>query len=134
MDIALCCIESKDNDKVKVQFSGAKRPLYYFSNQALIEVQANKKSIGQAQSKEKNYDLYELILDKSDILYMTTDGWIDVINPERKRFGSTQFKEMLLKGANLPLKVQKEIFNHILDDYGQCTEQRDDVLLVGVRI
>jgi hypothetical protein len=50
MDIALCCIEDMKNQQVKVQFSGAKRPLYYFSKQELREVQANKKSIGQAQS------------------------------------------------------------------------------------
>ena len=65
---------------------------------------------------------------------MTTDGWIDSINPARKRFGSQQFKEMLLKGVNLPLYAQKEVFTTILEDYEQGTEQRDDVLMVGVRV
>ncbi|MCU0390961.1 MAG: SpoIIE family protein phosphatase [Thermoflexibacter sp.] len=133
MDIALCCIETLDNEQVKVQFSGAKRPLYYFSNQSLSELSADRKSIGQANSEGK-YALQEVVLSKGDTLYMTTDGWIDSINPERKRFGSQRFKQMLVKGANLSLYAQKEIFTTILEEYEQGTEQRDDVLMVGVKV
>jgi serine phosphatase RsbU (regulator of sigma subunit) len=133
MDIALCCIENQANGMVKVQFSGAKRSLYYFSNNELIQVQADRKSIGQSYSEE-TYTLHEINLQVGDTLYMTTDGWIDVINPERKRFGSQKFREMLLQGTSLPLKAQKELFSHIIDEYEQGAEQRDDVLLVGVKI
>jgi serine phosphatase RsbU (regulator of sigma subunit) len=133
MDIALCCIETLDNEQVKVQFSGAKRPLYYFSNQSLSQLSADKKSIGQAKADGK-YSLQEISLKKGDTLYMTTDGWIDTINPERHRFGSQRFKEMLLKAAHLPLHAQKEVFASILEDYEQGTERRDDVLMVGVKI
>jgi serine phosphatase RsbU (regulator of sigma subunit) len=134
MDIALCCIEKQIDNKVKVQFSGAKRPLYYFSKQELIEVQADRKSIGQSLSSQLSYTRNEITLQAGDTLYMSTDGWIDSINPERKRFGSRQFKEILLQGANLPLRVQGEVFRHILESYEQGTEQRDDVLLVGVKV
>jgi serine phosphatase RsbU (regulator of sigma subunit) len=65
---------------------------------------------------------------------MTTDGWIDTINPERQRFGSRQFKEMLLKVAYLPLYAQQEVLLEILTNYQQSTEQRDDILVVGVRV
>ncbi|TAH22209.1 MAG: hypothetical protein EAZ08_01770 [Cytophagales bacterium] len=134
MDIALCCLEKQESNKVKVLFSGAKRPLFYFSANQLTEIQADRKSIGHKNSASVNYTLNEIILKKGDTLYMATDGWIDAINPERVRFGSQKFKEMLLKGANLPLKAQEEVFRYILEDYEQGTEQRDDILLVGVRV
>ncbi len=134
MDIALCCIERGKNGNVKVQFSGAKRSLYCFSKQQLIEIQADRKSIGQSKSSQVNYTPNEITLQSGDTLYMSTDGWVDSINPERRRFGSHQFKEMLLQGANLPLKAQEEVFRYILDEYEQGTEQRDDVLLVGVKV
>ena len=134
MDIALCCIESGTENKVKVQFSGAKRSLYYFSNEELIEIQADKKSIGQSSNSQIVYTLHEIELQAGDTLYMSTDGWVDAINAERKRFGSQKLKEMLLQGSHLPLKTQKNVFSHILADYEQGTEQRDDVLLVGVKV
>ena len=134
MDIALCCIETQEDGKVKVQFSGAKRPLFYFSNNQLFEIQSDKKSIGQASSLQIPYTLHKVSLHKGNTLYMTTDGWVDAINPGRRRFGSQQLREMLLNGANLTLRAQDELFRHILKDYEQGTEQRDDILLVGVRV
>ncbi|TAH22210.1 MAG: hypothetical protein EAZ08_01775 [Cytophagales bacterium] len=134
MDIALCCLEMQESNKVKVLFSGAKRPLFYFSANQLTEVQADRKSIGHKTSASVNYTLNEIILQKGDTLYMTTDGWIDAINPERVRFGSQKFKDMLLGGTFLPLAAQGEMFGKILEEYEQGTEQRDDILLVGVRI
>ncbi|TAH18974.1 MAG: hypothetical protein EAZ08_09950 [Cytophagales bacterium] len=134
MDIALCCIENEGSGNVKVQFSGAKRHLYYFSNQQLAEIQGDRKSIGHCLVAQVKYTTHEVMLHSGDTLYMSTDGWVDSINPARKRFGSQQFKEMLLKGSHLPLNTQEEVFRHILEDYEQGTEQRDDVLLVGVRV
>ncbi|TAH22207.1 MAG: hypothetical protein EAZ08_01760 [Cytophagales bacterium] len=134
MDIALCCIEKQMDNKVKVQFSGAKRPLYYFSNNQLTEIQADRKSIGQALSSQTVYTSNTIELQVGDTLYMSTDGWIDSINPERVRFGSQKFKDMLLGGTFLPLAAQGEMFGKILEEYEQGTEQRDDVLLVGVRV
>ncbi len=133
MDIALCCIEKQANNEVKIQFGGAKRPLYYLSNNQLVKVKADRKSIGQSYTKDI-FTLNEITLQVGDTLYMTTDGWIDTINPGRARFGSQKFQEMLLQGINLPLNTQKEIFSQILEDYEQGTEQRDDVLLVGVKL
>ncbi|MCU0392390.1 MAG: SpoIIE family protein phosphatase, partial [Thermoflexibacter sp.] len=133
MDIALCCIENQENGVVNIQFSGAKRQLYYFSDQVLGELQSTKASIGQSYFKG-SYTSQNLTLKSGDILYMTTDGWIDAINQERTRFGSRRLKEMLIKGANLPLPTQKELFISILDDYEQGAEQRDDILMVGVRL
>jgi hypothetical protein len=41
---------------------------------------------------------------------------------------------MLLQAANLPLYAQKEVFTTILKEYEQGAEQRDDILMVGVRV
>jgi ligand-binding sensor domain-containing protein/serine phosphatase RsbU (regulator of sigma subunit) len=131
MDIVLCCFENTPNGQVKLTYAGAKRTLYYFDTE-LHEIKGDHTSIGH--KADSQYTQSEQILQSNTTLFLTTDGWIDSINPERKRFGSQRFKEMLLKAANLPLYAQKEVFTTILEEYEQGTEQRDDVLMVGVRV
>ncbi|MCU0390960.1 MAG: SpoIIE family protein phosphatase, partial [Thermoflexibacter sp.] len=131
MDIVLCCFENTPSGQVKLTYAGAKRPLYYFDTE-LHEIKADHTSIGH--KADIQYTQSEQILQPNTTLFLTTDGWIDSINPERKRFGSQRFKDMLLKAANLPLYAQKEVFTTILEDYEQNSEQRDDVLMVGVRV
>jgi ligand-binding sensor domain-containing protein/serine phosphatase RsbU (regulator of sigma subunit) len=133
MDVALCCIWPAQDGQVLVQYSGAKRPLSYLSGAQLHEVPANRQSIGQALAHE-TYTSHELWLRPGDVLYMATDGWTDAISPGRTRFGSPRFRQMLREAAHLPLAAQKKIFCHQLEEYEQGAEQRDDVLMLGVRL
>jgi ligand-binding sensor domain-containing protein/serine phosphatase RsbU (regulator of sigma subunit) len=132
MDLALCIIEPA-GERVRVSFSGAKRPLFYCSAGQLHEVRADRMSIGQADFYAP-FSTHELDLVPGDVLYMTTDGWIDALGPGRQKFGSPRFKQMLSEGAFLPLAAQRDMYTALLDEFSGSHDQRDDVLLLGVRV
>ncbi len=131
MDIVLCCFENISESQTKLTYAGAKRPLYYFDNE-LHELKYNHTSIGH--KADTQYHQEEVLLQPNTTLFLTTDGWIDIINHERNRFGSSRLKEMFKKAAFLRMDAQKEVFLKELEMYQQTSEQRDDILMVGVRV
>jgi serine phosphatase RsbU (regulator of sigma subunit) len=133
MDIALCCIKQQDERDFSIKFSGAKMPLSYFSNAELVEIEGDKTSIGQGNAM-LSFQQYEFILQKGDTIYMKTDGTKDIISPKKIRFGSSRIREMLKKSAYLPLQTQKEIILSQIDEFQGNAEQRDDILIVGVKL
>ncbi len=134
MDVCLCLIRPANNDQFLVTFSGAKRPLYFTQDQELKRINGDSKYIGGIKKENQDFQNYDLILKKGDVLYLTTDGYTDSPNPERKKFGSTRFREMLGNHKDKPLNIQREIFMSELTEHRQDTPSRDDITLVGVRL
>jgi serine phosphatase RsbU (regulator of sigma subunit) len=132
MDVALCVLTT-EGDRVRVRFSGARRPLHYFSDDRLHEVRGDRMAIGQTEFYGP-FNQHEIWLAPGDTLYLATDGWTDAVNPKRVKFGLHYFREMLTEGAYLPLARQQEMFEVMLDEFAQGAPQRDDLLLLGVKV
>ncbi|MBN2520793.1 MAG: GAF domain-containing protein, partial [Bacteroidales bacterium] len=81
MDICLCRFERIENEKYKLLFSGAKRPLYIYKNgnTQIQRIPGARKSIGGIRAKRSRlfYTNNETIISKGDIIYLTTDGFVD---------------------------------------------------------
>ncbi len=134
MDICLCSIEQVSKEQVLVKYSGAKRPLYYVDNQ-LYKIQGDKFSIGRRHKSLFHYQQQQIFLPTgSGTLFLCSDGLVDSVNIARMRYGSKRLKDFLEKIAHLPLHTQKEMLLQDLETYTQGAEQRDDVLMVGVRV
>ncbi|MCU0393157.1 MAG: SpoIIE family protein phosphatase, partial [Thermoflexibacter sp.] len=134
MDIGLCSIESINSQEILIKYSGARRPLYYFDTQ-LHKIQGDRFSIGKRHLEVYQYKQHEFRLPKEkSMLYLTSDGWVDTINPERVRYGSKRLTHILQQVTYLPCHAQKAILLQDLENYNQETEQRDDILMVGIRI
>lgn len=135
MDAALCRFEKIDEKNYKITFTGARRPLFVIQDGFLIEVAGSRKSIGGLQIyAEGNYEQHSLHLKKGDQIYMFTDGWADVANEDRKKFGLKRLKELLLQTHTLPAEEQKIIMMQELAEFKKDTPQRDDILLLSVRL
>ncbi len=136
MDVCFCRIEQAE--KTKLIFSGAKRDLtYYNADKDCLElIKGERKSIGGVESKrsEAEFKNIELNLSKGDILYLTTDGFVDQNNIERKRIGHKGLIKILEENLEKPLNVQKEILEKALDKWQKGTKQRDDITVVGIKI
>ncbi len=134
MDMALCIIDHENN---KMQFSGANNPLYIIRNNELIEIKATKNPIG-IYLKEKPFENYDVELQKEDVLYIFSDGYVDQMGGKKgRKFMKRNFKELLLKmhSKNIEMKTAGEILDKtILDWMGTEHEQIDDILIIGVRI
>ncbi len=80
------------------------------------------------------YTNQELILNSGDIIYLTTDGIIDQNAPDRKRFGSERLIEIFNANAHLSMEDQKQKLEKTLDLFQQDEKQRDDILVIGLKI
>lgn len=133
MDLGICVFEPKGKSKIKLTYGGAKNTLYVVSKGELTTLKGDRKSIGFVR-KGFNYSKQDLILQKGDLVYLTTDGYIDQANPNRERFGSIRLMELLKEIYSLEMHEQKDILEQALQDHQQDTEQRDDINLIGIRV
>jgi ligand-binding sensor domain-containing protein/serine phosphatase RsbU (regulator of sigma subunit) len=133
MDVALCFIQPLENEKYKVVFSGAKRPLYFTENKNFIEIKGTKKSIGgHYDSGETRFEAEEFFVGKGAILYLTTDGYADQANEQRQKFSTQRLKALLEEISTLPAEEQKtRLQEEILKHQGN-TSQRDDITIAGL--
>ena len=135
MDIALCVLDSKNN---VMQYSGAHNPLYIISNNGyseIKEIKADPMPVGIHFLGDKSFTNHELSLEIGDTFYIFSDGFTDQIGGENnQRFTSERFKKLLLTIYDQPLYEQKEILEKALNDWMGENSQRDDILVIGVRV
>jgi serine phosphatase RsbU (regulator of sigma subunit) len=138
MDLCLVRIERNADKTFTVKFSGAKRPLYYYSakTKKLETLRADRKSIGGAKAKRRviDYTNQEIVLEKNDRLWLSTDGIVDQNAADRKRFGTGRFLKIIEQSAEQSLEVQKTIIEKELDLYQAGEEQRDDITVLGIKL
>ncbi len=137
MDIGLCIMEYLEDGKCKILFSGAKRPLYYFkkSTQELHEIRGTRQSIGGYSKKVRlKFEVNEVILEKGDTFYLSSDGYADQNNSEDIKFGSHNLKKLLQEIAIFPMKEQGQIITQNFEEHKENEAQRDDIAIIGVKI
>ncbi len=137
MDVCLCQLEKLEGSKWKLVYSGAKRPLFIFQaeTEKINTLKGDRRSVGGIlNKKEEPFTSQEIILQKGDTLYLTSDGLIDQSAPDRRRFGTGKLTEILEKTASLSLSEQQKCIENELSEFQQGEEQRDDITLIGIRI
>ena len=138
MDLAICVI---DNQTGKIEFAGAKNSLYVLQNNAIEEFKGDKYSVGgdellkKQKDKERKYTNYSISVKKGASLYLFTDGYTDQFGgEERKKFGSQQFKTLLLSNHQLAMREQKTVIDEAFSKWKGGNAQIDDVLVIGLKI
>ena len=136
MDVAFLVMESLDDEKSRITFAGAKRPLWYMSAEgnSIQEAQGTRKSIGGFHRYNFHFSSQEITLKKGSMVYLATDGFMDQNNSDRKKYGKQRFKDLLRSTAKLPVEEQKEFLQKELEEHMFGTIQRDDILVVGFRV
>ena len=135
MDAIAITLETPENlSQTKLSFSGAKNNLLIWSDQALLEIKATRKSIGGIQNEEVQFQSQEIYLNQGDMAYLGSDGLEDQNNKKRKRFGRKRLKDLITEIHPLTLPQQKHQFEAVLAEYMIDTDQRDDILLIGVKV
>ena len=142
MEIALCVMDP--SNKV-IRYAGAMNPLYIVrqetgSDTAKLEIiKANILSLGgkvrgSNKPKEVAFTNHSIPLVKGMSVYLFSDGYMDQFNRKRKqRFGSKQFKQLLLDSAQLSMKQQKTKLSEALDVFKEDEKQIDDILVMGIK-
>lgn len=157
MDLSLYII---DESNLKLQFTGAQNPLYILrknvsdseleefndtkkfrvfsdkniSNYTLIELKSDRMPVG-VYFAEKRFSRTDFQLQKDDLIYSLSDGYIDQFGGEdNQKFMSKNFKKLLLEICDKPMNVQKLSLETKFKDWKQEYDQLDDVLVVGLKI
>lgn len=131
MDIALCVYDA--NTK-KIAYAGANNSIYYFSNNELCEIKADKQPIGN-YAVERPFTSHEIQLQSNDIIFLFTDGYADQFGgTEGKKFKYKQFKETLEAAAPFDMKKQLTMLDDTFENWKGNFEQVDDVCVLAIRI
>lgn len=133
MDVCLCRIEKADDGRVKLIYSGARRPLYYSSNRNIKILPGDRKTVGGRFFKNQVFTNRELWLQPGDRVYLSSDGIADQNAPDRQKFGSKRLVKLLEDSLHLPMAKQKEVLEKALDDFQQDEKQRDDIALMAIK-
>jgi len=138
MDVCLARIDKLENGTVHITYAGAKRPLYIYNPEknCIETLKGSRKSIGGIRGQSTAFDFIneDYIALPNTIIYMSSDGLADQNDVNRKKFGSTQLTDKLLELATMPMHVQCEMLNQIIEFHMHGTEQRDDISIFALKI
>lgn len=136
MDLSICVMEKQPDGYVKINYAGAKRPLYYIEadHDQVFILKGDRRSIGGFQNENIPFTTQELKLKTGSLIYLGSDGFTDQNNVERIKLGEAKFKYLLSQNYKLPMAEQQKQLENFLDTYQRGTVQRDDILLMGIRL
>ncbi|MCX6146506.1 MAG: SpoIIE family protein phosphatase [Candidatus Kapabacteria bacterium] len=128
MELAILKI-SKDTNTLN--YCGVGINLYLTSNNKFVEYKAQKSSIGEDIELFKTH---EISLNKSDRIYLFSDGFGDQNNSEGKKFGKSKLKNLIENTSTFNINEQKIQIENEFNLFKQREPQRDDVTLIGIQI
>lgn len=134
MDLNLCVL---DRNEKTLEYSGAFNPLYIIRDETIIEIKANRFSVGadvRLARGEINFKSHKVALEKDDILYLFSDGYSDQFGgPEGKKFKYRRFRHLLLTIHKIPMERQLAILDASIEEWKGDYEQVDDIMVIGIR-
>ncbi|GAB6096363.1 hypothetical protein JCM14469_26160 [Desulfatiferula olefinivorans] len=125
-----------DHETFTLRYAGAQIPLFYVEDGCLVEIKADKQSIGYIDS-DVNYTFtrHTIELSKGTCVYLKTDGFTDQLGgPKRLRFGTRRFKQLVTDIHTKPFADQRPEFVQALLAYKGDIEQLDDITVIGFRM
>lgn len=150
MDIALCTIDYQNGSLL---YAGAKRPLYFKSDEQLVAIDDSEKisrydlnnnvlykfrggsgSIGIENCTESMVE-YKINFKKGDMIYLSSDGFFDQFGGQmEKKYNFKRFAQLLDKISGLPIQKQEEELEKSFVNWKGELEQTDDVTVLFLEL
>lgn len=132
MDLSLCVVDHKTN---QLSFSGAFNNLYHMCDGKIEVHPGTRHSIGgHHETIEKEFETVTFKIKQGDIIYMSTDGYIDQFGgPKGKKLMKKRFLEILEKGSKFSMKKQQQLLQKKMVDWRGDLPQVDDILVAGFK-
>ncbi len=132
MDCSLCVFDFKN---LKLHIAAANNPVWILRANEVIEIKSDKMPVGKHDRQAVPFTQQTIDLQKGDAVYTLTDGYTDQFGgPKGKKFMVGNFRKLIQKIGDKPIKEQKQILESSLEDWQGTHEQVDDVLLIGVQV
>jgi len=136
MDMCVLVSTPQPNDTFNITFAGAKQSLYYIphTEDKIKILYGKRKSIGGFQRSDIVFANEEVILEKGSQIYLSSDGYLDQNDVKRKKIGEKQFIDFVNSMHTEEMPIQKQKLIQYLYNHMQDTIQRDDILVIGVKL
>ncbi|HYG39925.1 MAG TPA: two-component regulator propeller domain-containing protein [Cytophagales bacterium] len=132
MDISICIL---DKMKGKLEYAGAKSPLYIVREKELIQIKPNRFSIGIDVPGVTNHFTNNIIdLQQGDVFYVFSDGYADQLNQKGDKFMYNRFRDLLLEISDKKMSDQMNQLEKCFKQWQGNEEQLDDVLVMGFKV
>ncbi len=116
----------------------ANNPIYIIRNNQLIEIAAQKRTVGYSDNEEA-FTNQSFTLQKGDCIFLFSDGFADQFGtPEKhtqkdKKFTKKRLKELLISISTHSSQQQKEALFAAHLHWKKELEQTDDICIIGIR-
>lgn len=138
VQISLINLDKKNN---KLDFAGAHQNLYILRKGKVLETKGNTFPLGKVDGVQEDFDSHSIDLNKGDIIFLTTDGYLTQSGSDQTSLSNEGFKRCLEDNGSLSFSGLK---NSILEDrfvqldsdndrpVFYCAE--DDVCVFGIEV
>ncbi len=131
MDAAFCVLS---HAKKELYFSGANISCYLVRQNEVIEIAGDKQHIGYSSEMEPFVPI-TIDIEVGDMVYLTTDGYVDQFGGEKdKKFLRKRLTKLLAEINSLEMTEQHKRLEDAFLDWKGNEDQTDDIVLIGVRI
>jgi ligand-binding sensor domain-containing protein len=131
MDATLICF---DHDAGTVSYAAAHNPPVLVRNGECMVLEADKMPVGIGERMD-SFSLFEIKVQKGDMLYFHTDGFADQFGGEKgKKLKSANLKKIFTGMHSEKSHRQNELLKLTFDNWKGSLEQIDDVCIIGIRI
>lgn len=131
-----------DKPNLRLQYAGARRPLYIVRNNSLVIYRPDMKSIGRNfVGDDKKFTNHSIEIREGDMLYTFTDGIPDQVGGAdgNDKFSLPSLKDLLAEIADFHATQQYSIIAAAMQTHQESAHdnyigQLDDQLMVAVRV
>ncbi len=134
MDLALIAYNKEER---RLDFAGARRPLYILRDQKIIPIKGSRVSLGEPYCPKMNNKIQNqtLKIEKGDWLYLFSDGYPDQFgSPSDCKMVSWRFRNLLINNQHTygEGSKQKQGLQDYFEQWKGVRPQTDDVLVMGI--
>ncbi len=113
-------------------YSGAKLDAICIENNTLVDLKAQRHSIGESPNTE--FITQSIPYLENRLFYLFSDGVKDQYGgPNKKKLSTKRFKEILQNSSVLPFIEQKQFINESIKSWKKDVPQTDDMIIIGLK-
>ena len=132
MDCVICAFDFQD---MKLYYACANNKFFVARQDELIISFTTKMPVGRSHDDTIPFKLFEMPIQKGDVFYLTTDGYIGQFGGTlNKKFKYSRLEQKLLEISHLAMSKQHKLIEQTFDNWKGEYEQVDDVCVVGIKI
>ncbi|HAS47098.1 MAG TPA: hypothetical protein DCS93_41830 [Microscillaceae bacterium] len=129
-------LKQQESGEYQLNFASARSQAYYIlPHQSEVQVlDGDRTFVGGMGTDVRTFSNKIKHLPKGTLLYFGSDGYPDQNNAARKKLGRKQLKQLLLTVCSQKMSAQHQYLTQTLKTHMKDTDQRDDILLLGLKL